>query len=67
MAGSENASIWSTNLAVLVMIMATAASAQAASFVRKWSPQARSDGLRAFGGAEDDNGNSDPRVKHMYV
>jgi hypothetical protein len=66
MAGSRDAWQCSTNFAV-VMMAAMAVSAQAASFVLKWSPQAQSDGLLAFEGIQDDRQQTDPGVRHIYV
>ncbi|KAG0622783.1 hypothetical protein M758_3G122800 [Ceratodon purpureus] len=67
MAGFRKAFSWSPNFAVLVMVAEFVVSAQAASFVLKWSPQAHTDGLQAFEGIQDDRQQSDPGVKHIYV
>ncbi|RZQ62809.1 hypothetical protein [Amycolatopsis suaedae] len=45
----------------------TVPSAQAASWVLKWSPDPARDGLNAFEGLEDDRAGSHPGVKHIYV
>lgn len=61
------ARLWSTLAIVATMLITVTPAAQAASFALKWSPEAKSDGLKAFEGVEDDKAGSDPGVKHIYV